>query len=156
VIVLDPEAPRADVTPEWFAYDAAFRFVLPLEPDGAEIAIGSTRKQRRSATRAGWFRFEIGRTRCRLAALQLREPGVADDAIELYFSDATSGSETYRMRYLDVRPSGEGRYSVDFNRAYNPACVYSPYYNCPIPPAENALGVAIRAGEKMPVWRERS
>ncbi|HEY3126999.1 MAG TPA: DUF1684 domain-containing protein, partial [Candidatus Limnocylindria bacterium] len=44
----------------------------------------------------------------------------------------------------------DGRYVVDFNRAYNPACVFSPYYNCPIPPPENRLPVAIRAGERMP------
>ena len=38
---------------------------------------------------------------------------------------------------------------VDFNKAYNPYCAYvSNVYNCPIPPRENRLTVAIRAGEK--------
>ena len=54
------------------------------------------------------------------------------------------------MRYLDVVVQSAGRYVVDFNRAYNPACVFSPHYNCPIPPPENRLSVAIRAGERMP------
>ena len=82
-------------------------------------------------------------------ALRLDEPGVAADALEVYFTDATSGRESYRMRYLGVAAS-DGGYVLDFNRAYNPACAYSPHYNCPIPPPENHLAVAIRAGEKLP------
>jgi len=150
IVVLDAEAPKADLAPDWFPYDPAFRYVLALEPDRADLAIGSTREQDRAATRAGWFRFTVGGVACRLAVLRLREPGTPPDALELYFSDATSGHETYRMRYLDVVVQSAGRYVVDFNRAYNPACVFSPHYNCPIPPPENRLSVAIRAGERMP------
>jgi uncharacterized protein (DUF1684 family) len=150
VVVLDAEAPKADLAPDWFPYDPAFRYVLPLELDRADLAIGSTREHDLAATRAGWFRFTVGGVVCRLAALRLREPGVPLDALELYFSDATNGRETYRMRYVDLKTQDEGRYVVDFNRAYNPACVFSPYYNCPIPPSENRLSVAIRAGERMP------
>jgi hypothetical protein len=84
-------------------------------------------------------------------ALRLDEPGVATDALEVYFTDATSGRETYRMRYLGIAAASDGSYVLDFNRAYNPACAYSPHYNCPIPPAENRLSVAIRAGERMPL-----
>ena len=150
IVVLDAQAPKADLAPDWFPYDPAFRYVLALEPDRADLAIGSTREQDRAATRAGWFRFTVGGVACRLAVLRLREPGTPPDALELYFSDATSGHETYRMRYLDVVVQSAGRYVVDFNRAYNPACVFSPHYNCPIPPPENRLSVAIRAGERMP------
>jgi uncharacterized protein (DUF1684 family) len=39
---------------------------------------------------------------------------------------------------------------IDFNRAYNPTCAYNPTWECPYPPAENRLKVAIRAGEKAP------
>jgi uncharacterized protein (DUF1684 family) len=83
-------------------------------------------------------------------ALRMNEPGVAADALDVYFTDATSGRESYRMRYVEVSPAADGRYVLDFNRAYNPACAYSPHYNCPIPPPENDLTVAIRAGEKIP------
>ena len=150
IVVLDAEAPKADLAPDWFPYDPAFRYVVALEEDLADVAIGSTRERDRAATRAGWFAFAVGGVACRLAALRLREPGTPPDALELYFSDATSGHETYRMRYLDVVVQSAGRYVVDFNRAYNPACVFSPHYNCPIPPPENRLSVAIRAGERMP------
>ena len=38
---------------------------------------------------------------------------------------------------------------LDFNVAYNPNCAYgSDKYNCPIPPSENMLNVALRVGEK--------
>jgi len=38
--------------------------------------------------------------------------------------------------------------TIDFNKAYNPYCAYSTGYNCPIPPAENYLPIAVKAGEK--------
>ena len=37
---------------------------------------------------------------------------------------------------------------IDFNYAYNPYCTYNERWACPIPPAENRLGVALRAGER--------
>lgn len=69
------------------------------------------------------------------------------------FRDATSGHDTYGAgRYLEaeVEDAGDGRRAavLDFNLAYNPYCAYSPSYSCPVPPAENALAVAITAGER--------
>jgi uncharacterized protein (DUF1684 family) len=150
VVVLDADAPRADLVPEWFPYDAAYRFVVPLEPDRADMTIGSTREKDRTATRAGWLAFEVAAAPCRVMALRLNEPGVPPDDLEVYFTDATSGRESYRMRYVELAAEPDGRYVLDLNRAYNPACAYSPHYNCPIPPPENHLAVAIRAGERMP------
>jgi uncharacterized protein (DUF1684 family) len=150
VVVLDASASRAAVTPDWFPYDGTLRFVLPLVPDPADIAVGSTRERERAATRAGWLQFEVGGVSCRVMALHLNEPGVAPDSLEVYFVDATSGRESYRMRYVELAKEPGGRLVLDFNRAYNPACAYSPFYNCPIPPPENHLSVAIRAGEKLP------
>lgn len=155
VVVLDAEAPRSAVAPEWFPYDPAYRFVVPLQRDAAELSIGSTTERPRPATRAGWFRFDVAGVACTVMALRLDEPDVAADALDVYFTDATSGRESYRMRYLGVSAGADGRYVLDFNRAYNPACAYSAHYNCPIPPAENHLAVAIRAGERMPRRSDR-
>ena len=72
----------------------------------------------------------------------------------LPFRDATSGNETYGAgRYLDNHRPGLQRlnaeeFEVDFNYSYNPYCAYSSYFSCPLPPRENWLKVAIRAGEK--------
>ena len=155
VVVLDPSAARAGVTPQWFPYDPAYRFVVPLLPDEASIEIGSTRERERSATRAGWLEFAVDGVRSRVMALRLNEPGARLDALDVYFTDATSGHESYRMRYLEVAVDADGRLVLDFNRAYNPACAYSPHYNCPIPPPDNHLKVAIRAGERLPRREER-
>lgn len=74
------------------------------------------------------------------------------DHLFIPFTDATSGEETYESgRYidLDIKDIGGDKYVIDFNRAYNPYCAYvSGKFNCPIPPSENRLVVAIRAGEK--------
>lgn len=72
----------------------------------------------------------------------------------LPFKDKTNGRETYGAgRYLDNhRPGlqriGERGVALDFNFAYNPYCAYNANYSCPLPPRENWLAVAIRAGEK--------
>ena len=151
VVILDPDAPRPAIAPRWYPYDEAYRFVLALEGDIKKIALGSTRTQDRAAERVGWFSFTVDGVDCRVAATRLLEPGVPADSLQIFFRDWSSGRETYELgRYLDIEPSEEGRYVVDFNRAYNPACAFSPHYNCPVPPPENRLGVAIRAGEMTP------
>jgi uncharacterized protein (DUF1684 family) len=66
------------------------------------------------------------------------------------FGDLTNGAETYKGgRYLDLDRTPTGLYDLDFNRAYHPYCVYDPSYVCPVPPRENRLTVAIRAGERL-------
>jgi len=74
------------------------------------------------------------------------------DHLFIPFTDATSGEETYESgRYIDleIKDIVNNKVLIDFNKAYNPYCAYvSGKFNCPIPPAENRLIVAIRAGEK--------
>jgi uncharacterized protein (DUF1684 family) len=67
----------------------------------------------------------------------------------LPFTDETSGAESYGGgRYLDLEiPSGT-TLVLDFNKAYNPYCAYSHRYSCPIPPAQNHINVAVKAGVK--------
>ena len=45
-------------------------------------------------------------------------------------------------------PPKDGRVVLDFNRAYNPPCAFSPYATCPLPPAQNRLKLRVEAGEK--------
>jgi uncharacterized protein len=73
------------------------------------------------------------------------------EGLFLPFRDATSGSETYGAgRYIDVHPQGDGTVVIDFNYAYAPFCAYNENYSCALPPHENWLSVAIRAGERNP------
>lgn len=66
-------------------------------------------------------------------------------------ADETSGKETYAGgRYLYVRHADEqGKTVIDFNKAYNPPCVFTPYATCPLPPRQNVLPFSILAGEKL-------
>ena len=69
----------------------------------------------------------------------------------LLFSDDTNGKDTYGAgRYLKVEePSpGDNRVVIDFNKAYNPPCVFTPYATCPFPPRQNDLPFRVEAGEK--------
>ena len=67
----------------------------------------------------------------------------------LAFADETSGGETYGGgRYINLRQDGKNSISIDFNLAYNPYCAYNPDFACPLPPMENILPFAVRAGEK--------
>ncbi|MGO9063750.1 MAG: DUF1684 domain-containing protein [Myxococcaceae bacterium] len=65
------------------------------------------------------------------------------------FADATNRTETYGAgRFLYAEPAKNGRVVLDFNRAYNPPCAFSPYATCPLPPKQNRLSVSVTAGEK--------
>jgi uncharacterized protein (DUF1684 family) len=68
----------------------------------------------------------------------------------IIFGDETSGVETYAAgRFLyAAMPDAEGNTILDFNRAINPPCAFTPYATCPLPPRQNVLSVAVRAGEK--------
>jgi len=67
----------------------------------------------------------------------------------LVIADETTGMDTYGAgRFMYSMPDSTGRIILDFNKAYNPPCAFSPYATCPMPPRENFLPIAIEAGEK--------
>jgi len=67
----------------------------------------------------------------------------------LVIADETSGLDTYGAgRFMYATRGSKGRIILDFNKAYNPPCAFSPFATCPMPPRENFLPVAIEAGEK--------
>lgn len=71
------------------------------------------------------------------------------DYLFIPFTDETSGEESYGGgRYIDARITSDSTMIIDFNRAYNPYCVYNKSYSCPIPPRENHLDIKITAGEQ--------
>ena len=153
LILFDPTSPhfREFKGLSWFPVNLSYRYVVRLTPNPRPdtTIILSTRGNRRRAIRAGWFEFAVNGRPCRLEATRLLEPGVGEKDYSVFFRDATSGKESYGLgRYVDVESLPDGRFLLDFNRAYNPACAISDYYNCPIPPKENTLKVAIRAGEQ--------
>lgn len=102
----------------------------------------------------------------RIGVLHFSLPAVTEDELSLTafvevdapdmnrlfvpFADATSNKETYGGgRYLELTRTPTGLYDLDFNRAYHPYCLFNPSFECPVPPRENRLMTAIRAGEKL-------
>jgi uncharacterized protein (DUF1684 family) len=92
----------------------------------------------------GTVEFEIDGRRCRLDALDAM-PG----HLALLFGDLTNGQETYGGgRFLISGPiQPDDSVEIDFNLAYDPPCVFTPYATCPLPPLSNRLPVRIEAGE---------
>ncbi len=67
----------------------------------------------------------------------------------LIIADETSGEETYgAARFVYTDAPKDGKVVIDFNKALNPPCAYTPFATCPLPPKENVLPIAVRAGEK--------
>jgi len=73
----------------------------------------------------------------------------ADEPLFFVISDATSGKETYpAARFIYAERPRDGKIILDFNRAENPPCAFTPFATCPLPPKENRLPFAVTAGEK--------
>jgi len=159
--------PQSPIEPEersgfrglrYFDADPAYRVPVRVEAgDGTELVIdtggddGAVRYRR-----AGTLVFKVTGEVCRLTVLSLVQYA---GGLFVPFRDATSGRETYGGgRYLfdtakdtdghvlEITP-GSAEVVIDFNYAYNPSCVYSPRWACPLAPPENFLRVAVRAGE---------
>jgi uncharacterized protein (DUF1684 family) len=150
--VLDPEAPsRASVAGiDAYMPDEAWVLTGRFEPadDGDTIDVDEIDGYTESTALAGTVTLTIGGEEVSLLATGPRT------GLEVVFSDATSGGETYRFRFLKLRADGgAGEIQVDLNRAYLPPCAFADHYVCPLPAPQNRLSVAVPAGEKQIVRR---
>ncbi|MFB7916252.1 DUF1684 domain-containing protein [Streptomyces sp. NPDC056061] len=139
-------ARRAFRTIEATPYDP--RWVLP----GAYRPYGGVRTVRvenadgaeRGLSLAGEIVFEAGGAEHVLHAAV--EP---DGSLWAVFADATSGTSSYRFRFLrPAAPSPDGGVTVDLNRALLPPCAFADHFICPFPPPGNTLPFAVEAGER--------
>lgn len=130
-------------------YDERPELRLELEPEPIEPPDLVTMQTNTgdSAEYLRWARVRFNVEGQEVALTVYRERW--SDVLFLPFVDAEAGRETYGAgRYLEVHQLDDGRLLVDFNYAYNPFCAYNDAWTCPLPPAENRLPVAIRAGER--------
>jgi hypothetical protein len=133
---------------KWFPVKPEYRITAhfteyePAKP----ISIPNVLGQKEDLPSPGYVTFTLGHKKLRL------EPVLEDpDAKELFFifRDLTSSQTTYpsgRFLYADLPL--EGKVVLDFNKAYNPPCAFTPYATCPLPPPQNRLPLRIEAGEK--------
>lgn len=66
------------------------------------------------------------------------------------FGDKTNKISTYgagRFLYAPM-PKESGEIFLDFNKAHNPPCAFTPFATCPLPPEQNMLDLEVTAGEK--------
>ena len=149
-----PEAQRATFTGlTYFPIDASYSVPASIAAErSAEpviIELATSRNTVDRLERVGTITFRLAGTRHSLTAFATAEDGL--NRLFVPFGDLTNRHETYGGgRYLNLTRTATGLYDLDFNAAFNPYCVYDVNYTCPLPPAENRLQVAIRAGERMP------
>ena len=132
--------------PHW-PVDPAWRLTARLEATpGRTVRVPDVIGTIDDLESSGDLLFEAGGGTHRLQALEGGDAG----ELWLVFGDATNGEETYgggRFLYT-AAPDADGTVELDFNRAYNPPCVFSPYATCPLPWPPNRLPIRIEAGER--------
>lgn len=132
----------------YYGPDPAYRVTARLEPFAdktQKLVVRMSDGSEEVYSKVAHVVFSLGGKAHRLLVVGI------DDTYSILFQDATANKETYGGgRYLDLNADQlTGSQAVlDFNTAYNPYCAYNPNYACPIPPAENRLDVAIKAGER--------
>lgn len=128
--------------------DYAVRARLVVHPEPDEIEMLTSRDLKKTFYRYAKVEFQLDGQSHELSAFKSKLTGDGSGYLFIPFRDATTGRETYGAgRFLEIEEPADEHFVLDFNRAFNPLCNYSPAYNCAIPPRENHLQVAIRAGE---------
>ncbi len=113
---------------------------------GMQVAIPTFQGPTQIMASPGSLEFELAGQTYSLDAFA----AAGDDELFIIFGDGTNGRETYgggRFIYVP-RADENGMVDLDFNRAYSPPCVFTPFATCPLPPPQNRLTAKIEAGEK--------
>lgn len=145
--VWDKQSPalKAFTGCKWFAPDPKWVIQAKFVPYLAvrQIPITNVLGDVEPAAFPGEVVFTVNGHEFRLAA---QESG---DELFINFQDATSGKSSYGAgRFLYADKPKDGVVTLDFNRAENPPCAFTPYATCPLPPRGNRISVAVEAGEK--------
>ncbi|MCA6438753.1 MAG: DUF1684 domain-containing protein [Sediminibacterium sp.] len=131
---------------ERFPTDSNWRVAASLIKNNplTSIAITNVLGQTNETPYGGKIAFTINNVRYTLDAID------EGNDVLIVFGDKTTGKTTYHGgRFISI-PKNQlsDSFYVDFNKAYNPPCVFTPYATCPLPPAQNILPIAVTAGEK--------
>jgi uncharacterized protein len=132
---------------EYFPIDPTWRLEARFEPydPPRSIAVPNVLGHDDSEKSPGALVFERNGQTYRLDPVL--ERGETDYFV--IFADTTNGKETYGAgRFLYVEPPVDGKTIIDFNKAYNPPCVFTDFATCPLPPPQNRLKIRVEAGEK--------
>ena len=152
-IVFDPDRPEKVAFEHLLYFPPDIRYAVDAQlvtlDDPEPVEMLTSRNLIKTFYRYAKIRFRLEGREHELSAFKSKPTGTDSTGLFIPFRDRTSGNETYGSgRFLEIDEPDDENFVLDFNRCFNPLCNYSPAYNCPIPPRENRLTVAIRAGEK--------
>lgn len=130
----------------WFPIDESYKVTARFEalPEPKELMVPNVLGGTFKMKSPGILKFTLKGKEC---SLQPVDEG--EGTLFIIFSDKSNLSETYsagRFLYADKPVNGEA--VLDFNKAKNPPCAFTPFATCPLPPPGNSLDVEIKAGEK--------
>ncbi len=132
---------------DFFPVNPELRFHAAFTADDKKVPILNVLGETEMQESPGFVRFNY-----RGRDYQLRpvyEEGPKGKTLFFLFTDPTNRVNTYQAgRMLNTPLAVDGKVDLDFNRAYNPPCTFTPYATCPLPPKENRLAFAVEAGEK--------
>lgn len=139
-----------DFFPPDTSYIVQARFVRT--PDAVPFLMPTTTDRTSEEVVFGVAHFALNGKQHQLEVYQNKELMLEEgyeDYLFLPFTDLTNGEETYGGgRYLDLSIPDGSTIILDFNRAYNPYCVYNKKYSCPLVPGVNHLAIRVEAGIK--------
>lgn len=139
---------------DFFKPDTSFRVIASMErtADAIPFMMPTTTDRLSEEVVYGVINFTLKGQKYSLEVyqnLELMQTTEYEDYLFLPFLDNTNGEETYAGgRYLDLAIPEGNSIILDFNKAYNPYCVYNKKYSCPIVPKRNFLNTKIMAGVK--------
>jgi uncharacterized protein (DUF1684 family) len=113
-------------------------------PEPKKVEVGTAIGENTEMNSPGYVTFKIDGNFYRLDAF-FGKP----KTLFFIFGDDTNGKETYEAsRFMEAYILENGKVDLNFNRAFNPPCAYTPFATCPLPPPQNQLKTSILAGEK--------
>ncbi len=130
---------------EWFKADKSYRVNATFTPydQPKEIMIANVLGDQLKMKSPGVLTFTLN------GATHQLVPVMEEDKLFIIFRDQTAGKTSYGAgRFLYADPPQRGEVILDFNRAENPPCAFTPYATCPLPPRANFLPIPIPAGER--------
>ena len=132
--------------------DLRYKIVAELTPIEKKetVTLSTNTGEEQRYLEYAFAEFDLDGLHHKLLILEVMDSGPFRGKLFFAFGDETSAVETYGAgRYLDLeKVPGSSTITLDFNKAYNPYCAYISNFSCPLPPAQNLLAIAIKAGEK--------
>lgn len=130
----------------WFPVDESYKVTAKFEalPEAKEIMVPNVLGGFFKMKSPGMLQFSLKGKDYTLQPVEDE-----DGTLFIIFRDNSNLTDTYKAgRFLHADKAVNGETVLDFNKAENPPCAFTPFATCPLPPPQNSLDLEIKAGEK--------